>query len=70
VNKHWLKQNEAEAKAFQKLCRTAYTCAADAQQALITFAQGLQATALHEGTIHRTPRYRLRRRPSQDTPPA
>jgi transposase len=38
VNKHWLKQSEAEAKAFQKLCRTAYACAADAQHALTTFA--------------------------------
>ena len=70
VNKHWLKQSEAEAKAFQKLSRTAYACATDAQQALTTFAQGLQATALHEGTVHPTPRYRMRGRPSQDTPPA
>jgi transposase len=70
VDKSWLKQSAAEAKAFQQLCRTAYACAADAQHALATFMHGLQATSLHEGTVQPTPRYSRRGRPSQDTPPA
>jgi transposase len=70
VDKYWLKQSEAEAKAFQKLCRTAYACTADAQQALTTFAQGLQATSLHQGTAQPTSGYAKRGRPGQDTPPA
>jgi hypothetical protein len=70
VNQHWRKPSAAEAKACQQRCRPAYACAADAQQALTTLAQGLPATALHEGTVHPTPRYRRRGRPSQDTPPA
>jgi len=70
VNNHWLKQSAAEAKAIQQLCRTAYACAADVPSARTTFAQGLQATSLHEGTVHPTPRYRMRGRSSQDTPPA
>ena len=70
VDKHWLKQSTAEAKAFQQLCRTAYACAADAQHALATFIHGLQATSLHEGTVQPRPRYSRRGRPSQDTPPA
>jgi transposase len=51
VDKCWCKQSEADAKAFQKLCRTPFACEADAQQALATCAQGLQAASLHEGTI-------------------
>jgi transposase len=70
VDKYWRKQRAAEAKAFQQLCRTAYACAADAQHALTTFTHGLPATSLHGGTVHPTPCYRIRGRPSQDTPPA
>jgi transposase len=70
VDKAWLKQSAAEAKAFQQLCHTAYACAEDAQHALTTFAQALQATSLHEGAVQPTPRYSRRGRPSQDTPPA
>ena len=69
VDKHWLKHSKADAKAFQKLCRTAFACAADAQQALTTCAHGLQAASLHDGTIYPRPRYSLRGRPGQDTAP-
>jgi transposase len=69
VGKHWLKQSEAEAKAFQQLCRTAFAWAADAQQALTTFAHGLQAASVHEGTIYPRPRYSKRGRPGPDTAP-
>lgn len=70
VDKHWRRQSEAEAKAFHKLCRTAFACAADAQHALATFVHGLQTASLHEGTIQAKPRYSKRGRPSPGAPPA
>jgi transposase len=69
VDKHWRKQSAAEAKAFQKLCRTAFACEADAQHALMTFAHGLQAASLYESTMQPKPRYGKRGRPRQDTAP-
>jgi len=69
VDKRWCKQSEADAKAFQKLCRTPFACEVDAQQALATFAQGLQAASLHEGTIEPRRCYGKRGRPGQNAPP-
>jgi transposase len=69
VDKHWLKQSEAEGKAFQTLCHTTFACEADAQQALATFTHGLYTTALHAYHIRPTPRYRRRGRPGQGTQP-
>ena len=37
VDKQWRKQSDQEVKAFKTLCRTAFACEADAQQALTTF---------------------------------
>jgi transposase len=70
VDKQLLKQSEQEGKAFKHLCRTAFACAADAQQALATFAQSLQATFVAQSTVCPTPRYDKRGRPSQGTQPA
>jgi transposase len=69
VDKQLLKQSEQEVKAFKHLCRTAFACEADAQQALATFAQGLQATFLAQSTLRPTPRYAKRGRPGQDAHP-
>jgi transposase len=69
VDKHWLKQSTTEAKAFQKLCRTAFACEVDAQQALRAFTQDLQATGLQEVTIRPASRYAKRGRPGKTTPP-
>jgi len=69
VDQYWRKQSEADAKALQKLCRTPFACAVDAQQALATLAQGLQAAALHEGTLQPRRRHGKRGRPGQDAPP-
>jgi transposase len=69
VDKHLLKHSEQEGKAFKHLCRTAFACAADAQQALTTFAQGLQATFVAQSTIRPIPRYAKRGRPGPGTPP-
>jgi transposase len=69
VNKHWLKQSAAEAKAWQMLCPTAFACEADAQHALAAFTRGLQVTSLHVGPLHPTPRYSKRGRPGPGAPP-
>jgi transposase len=68
VDKHWLKQSEAAAKAWEQLCRTAFACEADAQHALATFTRGLQVTSLHAGPLHLTPRYGKRGRPGPSAP--
>jgi transposase len=70
VDKRLLKQGQREVTAFQQLCRMTFACAADAQQALATFTQGLQATCLHEGVVRTSPRYGKRGRPRQGEPPA
>jgi transposase len=69
VNKQLLKHSEQEVKAFKKLCRTAFACEADAQQALSTFTQGLQATFLAQSTVCPIARYGKRGRPGQGAPP-
>ena len=69
VDKQLGKQSAKEVGAFQQLCRTAFACETDAQQALSTFEQGLQSTYLHEVTLRPTPRYRKRGRPGQGAQP-
>jgi hypothetical protein len=69
VDKQLLKPSEQEVKAFKQLCHTAFACAADAQQVLATFAQGLQATYVAQSTVHPTPRDDKRGRPGQGPPP-
>ena len=69
VDTQLLKQSEQEVKAFKQLCRTAFACEADAQQALTTFAQGVQATFVAQSTVRPISRYAKRGRPGQGTPP-
>lgn len=69
VNKQLLKHSEQEVRALKQLCRTTFACEADAQQALATFAQGLQATFVAQSTIQPIPRYAKRGRPGQGIPP-
>ena len=68
VDKQLRKHSVQEVKTFKKLCRTALACAAAAQQALATFAQGLQATFVAQSTVRPTPRDDKRGRPGQGTP--
>jgi transposase len=70
VDKRWLKHREHEAKALKKLCHTALACEADAPQAVATLTHGLRSTVFHQVTIHPTPRYGKRGRPSPEAPPA
>jgi transposase len=69
VDKQWLKQSAHEVKAFKTLCRTAFACEADAQQALGRFAHDLQTTFLHDSTVCPTPRYEKRGRPGPGAQP-
>jgi transposase len=70
VDKQLRKPSDHEVKTFKKLCGTAFACAADAQQALATFAQGLQATFLATSSVSPTSRYGKRGRPGSGRPPA
>jgi transposase len=69
VDKQWRKQSDHEVKAFKTLCRTAFACEADAQQALAHFAHDLQVTFLHDSTICPTPHYGKRGRPGPGAQP-
>jgi transposase len=69
VDKQLLKHSTQEVKGFKKLCRTAFACEADAQQALASFAQDLLATFLATSTVHARPRYDKRGRPGEGVQP-
>ena len=70
VDKQWRQQSEQEVRAFKTLCRTAFACEADAQQALTRFEAGLQTTFLHDSTVCPTPHYGKRGRPGPGAQPA
>jgi len=70
VDKQWLKQSDQDVKAFKRLCRTAFACEADAQQALTRFVASLQTTFLHDSTVCPTPHYGKRGRPGPGAQPA
>jgi transposase len=69
VEKPLLTRSAAAVNAFKRWGRTALACEAEAQQALATFAQGLQAPRRHEGTIRPTFRYAKLGRPGNVTLP-
>jgi transposase len=70
VNTQWRTQSDQEVRAFKRLCRTAFACEADAQQALTSFAAGLQTTVLRDSLVCPTPHYGKRGRPGAGTQPA
>jgi transposase len=70
VDTQWRQESGQEVRAFQRLCRTACACAADAQQALTSFEAGLQTTVLHASTVCPTPHYGKRGRPRPGAQPA
>ena len=69
VDKQWRKQSDQDVRAFKALCRTAFACEADAQQALTSFVAGLQTTFLHDSTVGPTPHYGQRGRPGPGAQP-
>jgi transposase len=69
VDKQWRTQSDHEVKMFKRLCRTAFACEVDAQQALTSFVAGLQTTFLHDSTLCPTPHYGRRGRPGSGAQP-
>jgi Transposase len=69
VDTQWRQQSDQEVKAFRTLCRTAFACEADAQQALARLARDVQTTFLSESTVCSTPHYRKRGRPGPGAQP-
>jgi transposase len=69
VDRQWRTQSDQEVSAFKTLCRSAFACEADAQQALTSFAAGLQTTFLHDSTVCPTPHYGKRGRPGPRAQP-
>jgi hypothetical protein len=70
VNQQRLTHGEKEVHAVQQRCRGALACAADAPQALVTYAPGVEATCVHASTVRSIRRDGQRGRPRQDAPPA
>jgi transposase len=70
ADRPWLKQSAQDLNACHKLCRTAFACAADAQQALRAFEQGLQVTQCTQLTIRPVAYYGTRGRPGPGASPA
>jgi transposase len=70
ADRQWLKQSDQDLKACHKLCRTAFACEADAQQALRAFEQGLQATQCIQVTMRPVAYYGKRGRPGPGASPA
>jgi transposase len=69
VDTHLRKPSERDANALKKLGRRAFAWAVDAQQALSSFAPGLQATFVAHSTVRSTPRDGKRGRPGSSAPP-
>jgi transposase len=70
VDTQWRPQSDQEVTAFKRLCRTAFACEADAQQALPHCVAGWQTTLLHDSTVRPTPHYGQRGRPGPQAQPA
>jgi transposase len=69
VDKHLRQHRERDVNALKKRCRMAFACAVDAQQALSSFAHGVQATFVAHSTVRSTPRDGKRGRPGSSAPP-
>ena len=67
--KQWRTQSDQDLTAFTKLCRTAFACEADAQQALRDCAHSVQVTQCTQVTMRPLVRYGKRGRPRPGAPP-
>lgn len=67
--KRHLAQGEAEWKAFERLQRTPFACAADAEAALDAFRKQQKLTSVHDAQILARPRYAKQGRPAQGQRP-
>jgi transposase len=69
VDKPRRQQRDRDVKPLKQVCGSTVACEAEARQALLTVAQGVQATVLHTGTVCAQPRYGKRGRPGRDAHP-
>jgi|APLak6261662433_1056034.scaffolds.fasta_scaffold06395_1 transposase len=69
VNKHHLKQSQAEYKAFIALANRSFACVADAKAALAHLQKTLKVVALHDPCIVEVERFKGKGRPSKDRKP-
>ena len=70
VATQWRKPRAQAVQACQPLCRTAFACEAEAQQALTRLVASLQTTFLSESPVCPTPHYGKRGRPGPGAEPA
>jgi len=70
VQRDSLKQGQQEVKAFQRLRKQSFFCAADAQAALNQFKSTLSYTALFDEKIREVATYEKRGRPTADQRPS
>jgi transposase len=70
VDQPWRQQSDKERHALKNFCGATCAGEADARQALVTFAQDLQATGLSASPVRTQPRYGQRGRPGPDARPA
>jgi transposase len=69
VNKHHLKQSQAEYKAFIALANRSFACVADAKAALAHLQKTLKVVALHDPCIVEVESFKGKGRPSKDRKP-
>lgn len=69
VDKELLKRSEQEQKAFEKLCRTGFNCAEDAERALAAYQKTLRVLTLHEVEVTARKHFASAGRPRKDALP-
>lgn len=69
MNKHYLKQNTVEQKAFKKLCKQDFACEPDAMQALETFKKTLKITTVDLLKLEKSPHYNSKGCPKKGQKP-
>ncbi len=68
VDRRVKKDSEAEAKAWQALCKKRFACREDAQAALAAFRAKLKLCELHDPDVTSLARYRRVGRPAKEVP--
>lgn len=67
--KHLARDTQAELKRFDKLCKQAFACEADAQQALEAFSKDLCLLEIDQPKIEKRPSFKGKGRPKKDQQP-
>ena len=69
VNRQFLKQSEAEWKAFEQLKKQEFACVVDAKSALEIFQKKLDATEIEDSSIVKIEKFKGKGRPKKDQQP-